>query len=60
LTKGDRLVAIHTEARKEVDNYSELLMVATQLQPRSYGLSGGERNLLLVTYRRRDRSTTET
>lgn len=60
LAKGDRLMAVHTQSREEIDDYSSLHLVATQLQPRSYGLSGGKRNLLLVTYRRRDNSTLET
>jgi hypothetical protein len=59
MSKGDRLVAIHTQNREEVDNYAELHLVATNLQPRSYGLSGLKRNLLLVSYRRRDRSSIE-
>lgn len=59
LSKGDRLMAVHTQSREEIDDYSDLDLVATVLQPRSAGLSGGKRNLLLVTYRRRDRSSVE-
>lgn len=59
LYKGDKLTAIHTKDGEEVDNYDEMGLVATELKPVGYGLSGGKRNLLVVTYRRRDRSTAE-
>lgn len=59
ITKGDKLIAIFDEDDEEIDNYEERNLVVTTAQPRSAGLSGGRRNLLLVTFRRRDRSTSE-
>ena len=57
ITKGDKLVSVWDNEGNEVDNYEEAGLVVTQAQPRSYGLSGGRRNLLLVTFRARDTST---
>lgn len=57
LVKGSRLLCVFDQDGMEVDNYAERDVVVTEAQPRSYGLSGGKRNLLLVTFRKRDTGT---
>ncbi len=56
---GDRLASIHRAADlalvQEVPTPPGLYCV--EAQPRSYGLSGGERNLLVCTFRERQRSS---
>lgn len=57
--KGDKLVAVYDQDETEIDDYSARNLVVTEAQPRSAGLSGGKRNLLLVTFKTRDLSTSE-
>lgn len=58
ITKGDRLTAIYDKDGEEIDDYNERELVVVEAQPRSAGLSGHKRNLLLVSFRHRDQSTT--
>lgn len=55
---GDRLVAIVDRATREITQAVPTPpgLYCEEAQPRSYGLSGGKRNLLVCTFRERTRS----
>lgn len=55
LRVGDRLVKIRTRKGNDVQTY-RIPLYATQVQMRSLGLSGHQRNLLLITFEERERS----
>ncbi len=56
LRKNDRLLAIHRyEDEGLIQSFGDGYF-CTEAQPQSFGLSGGERNLLLCTYKTRDSS----
>jgi hypothetical protein len=57
---GSRLIRVVDRSGIEVDNYSERDLVVTESVPRSYGLTSGNRNLLLVDFTRRGRSVRAT
>lgn len=59
IPKGTKLVAIFDGDMEEIDDYESQDLVVTEAQPRSAGLSGLKRNLLLVTFKARDESTSE-
>lgn len=59
ITKGDKLIRVTDRDGEEIDNYEERNLVVTEVQPRSAGLSGHRRNILLVSFRRRSVTTTE-
>lgn len=58
LQLGDRLVSIHHYDDESLIQHMGLRegFYCTEVQPRSFGLSGGERNLLLCTYEARNTS----
>ena len=57
MPKGSKLLRIFDQHSNLLDDYEALNLVSMQPQPRSYGLSGGHRNLLLVSFRRDTKST---
>lgn len=57
LRKHDRLVAVYDCDEILVQEFTDVPLYATEVQPRSFGLSSKKRNLLLVTYTRRETST---
>ena len=40
-----------------IQDFDDVPLFATEVQPRDFGLSGQQSNLLLVTFTRRDTST---
>lgn len=57
--KGDRLVGIYQadgETLVQAMPEGDEALYCTQVAPRSFGLSGGKRNLLVCTFERRDTS----
>ena len=59
IVKGSKLLQVFDQLGNEIDDYGERELVVVEAQPRSAGLSGGQRNLLLVTFRERDKGTNE-
>lgn len=57
--KGDRLMSILDQLSIVTDDFSGSEIVVTEARPESYGLSGGRRNLLIVTFKKRDTATAE-
>lgn len=57
IRKHDRLVAVYDCDEILVQEFVDVPLYATEVQPRSFGLSSLKRNLLLVTFTRRDTST---
>lgn len=57
IRKGDRLLSIQDNTGVVVRTFSTPIMIATQVQDRSFGLSALRRNLLRVQWESRDRGT---
>lgn len=57
IVKGSKLGRVWNRDMVEVDNFTERDVVVTHAKPHSFGLSGGNRNLLVVRFARRQRST---
>lgn len=57
IRKGDRLDAIYTLDEVLVQRFTRIPIFVTEPQPRSHGLSSRLRNLLLVTFSSREKST---
>jgi hypothetical protein len=57
MPKGSKLLRIFDQHYSLLDDYEAMNLVSMQPQPRSYGLSGGFRNLLLVSFRRDTKAT---
>jgi hypothetical protein len=50
---GDKLLSIHRGIDKELVQSSPVELFCVEAQPRSYGLRGGKRNLLVCLFRER-------
>ena len=57
IRKGDRLAGVYDIDDILVQSFTDEPVVVTEVQPRSFGLSSLRRNLLLVSFDRRDLST---
>lgn len=57
MPKGSRLLQVLDQHSQLLDDYESMELVSMQSQPRSYGLSGGYRNLLLVSFRMNTKAT---
>lgn len=57
IRKGDRLVSIQRNTGALVRSFTSPLVIATQVQDRSFGLSALTRNLVRVQWESRDRGT---
>lgn len=53
-----RLKAAYTLGGKLIQNFERLDLYALQVAPASFGLAGGTRNLLIVTFGQREKGTT--
>jgi hypothetical protein len=56
IKKGDRLDAMYDPFGVEIDDYGSVPLYCIEATPRSAGLTGGSRNLLLCTFQERQRS----
>lgn len=57
IRKHDRLLAVYDCDEVLVQEFSDVPLYATEVRPESFGLSSLRRNLLVVTFSRRETST---